>query len=327
MENEIKKIKITLDTGCINIKEDQILDKIFDLEEEGKIEINISHAFIRDVLKGEERVDQLPIGDRFSAHKRLSKAKKYQQIKSGVKFVYPYSEFPWAFGDENLFKKVKEILSSNVQEDNVDEEDIRHLVAHKIAKNDIFVTINRRHFIDGERREKLKKLGIVVTTPEEFVIEYMKICDKLKEDYKLANNKIEIEYESKQGFKSWLSYPQTIIKNGKNIGGLRVKKDENLIDLEKEIIDEEIHIDIMMNNEERSRGNGRNTLALLFCNSKVRKIKYEHIDISCPFWKSVDPNFDPNKDMHDLAKETFFRHNIDKIISTMHKDVIDIDEE
>lgn len=71
-KEKIKKIKITLDTGCIDIKENQLLDKILNLEKESKIEINISNAFIHDVLKGKEGVDQLSINDQYSACKRLS---------------------------------------------------------------------------------------------------------------------------------------------------------------------------------------------------------------------------------------------------------------
>lgn len=159
-------IKITLDTNCINIKSNLILDKIFDLAEQGKTELFVTDALIYDVLKGKEDIKHLPENQQIPALKRISKAKKFPILQSGFKFLHPYNVFPIKFPNEKLFEKIKKIVPQSA-----DEEDIRHLVAHKDNSNDIFITNNKKHFIDNGIREKLKDIGICVKTPKEFLNE------------------------------------------------------------------------------------------------------------------------------------------------------------
>ena len=157
-------MKVTLDTNCINIYENSILDKIFNLAEQEIIIIHVTDALIFDVLSGKEDIKQLPKSQQISALKRITKAKKYPILKSGFKFSSPYNAFSIKFFNEGLFENIKNILPQSV-----DEEDIRHLVAHKDANNDIFITNNTKHFINNRIRDNLMDMGICVKTPSEFL--------------------------------------------------------------------------------------------------------------------------------------------------------------
>ena len=58
-----EKIKITLDTGCVNTNPDPDLDNIFNLHECGKIEIYVPDGVVKDILNNEYKlsnIDEIP---------------------------------------------------------------------------------------------------------------------------------------------------------------------------------------------------------------------------------------------------------------------------
>lgn len=157
-------IKVTLDTNCINIRENDTLDQIFDLALNNKIEIFVSDAMIFDILTGKEDIINLPQKEQIPALKRLNKVKQYQMINSGFKFLFPYNKFPMIFNNTELFNEIQKLLPQSV-----DEEDIRHLVSHKTNKNHVFISNNKKHFIDNGIREQLEKIGFIIKSPSEFL--------------------------------------------------------------------------------------------------------------------------------------------------------------
>ena len=161
-------MKVTLDTNCINIYEDPDLDKMFELIEQKIIDASITDALLCDVLRGKNDIEQLPINQQNPALKRLTKISEFNMLQSGFKFSPPYNKFPIKFPNDELFVTIRKILPQSV-----DEEDIRHLVAHKDGNNDIFITNNTKHFIDNRIREKLMDVGICVKTPSEFLNKFV----------------------------------------------------------------------------------------------------------------------------------------------------------
>lgn len=54
--------------------------------------------------------------------------------------------------------------------DMVELNDVVHIITHYVSKNELFVTRNRKSFIDQGKRERLRSAyGIIVLTPEEAV--------------------------------------------------------------------------------------------------------------------------------------------------------------
>ena len=166
-------MKLTLDTNCFNRKPHRSLDKIFELEKQGEIKIFYADSLIDDVQEGNEKILSLPGNKQKAASERLRKAQQYKQIKSGITFRHPYNIFPIPFHDGDLFEKIKNILFPS---GNADEKDVRHLIAHKRAGNDIFITLNTKDF-DKKGKEEAKQLielGIIIKTPEKFLDDWQK---------------------------------------------------------------------------------------------------------------------------------------------------------
>lgn len=66
----------------------------------------------------------------------------------------------------------KDFLKLNMGEIN----DVAHLVKHCVNKNEFFITVNMKDFIESGRRETLKQsLGIIAMTPDEVVEALAKI--------------------------------------------------------------------------------------------------------------------------------------------------------
>src|SRR3989338_4038063 len=147
-------MKLTLDTNCFNRKPHRSLDKIFELEKQGEIKIFYADSLIDDVQEGNEKILSLPGNKQKAASERLRKAQQYKQIKSGITFRHHYNIFPIPFHDGDLFEKIKNILFPS---GNADEKDVRHLIAHKRAGNDIFITLNTKDF-DKKGKEEAKQL-------------------------------------------------------------------------------------------------------------------------------------------------------------------------
>jgi len=166
----LKIMKVTIDTNAFNIIDNPRLDPIFKLADAGKITIFYVDALVFEVLKGKIQVEDLPKKQQENARKRLEKAKKYNLIKSWQTFKHHYDGFPMRFVDKKKREELADILfPTRKSGGKYDEEDVRQLYAHYSEHNDIFVTGNVKDFINGGKREKLKQLGIIVMTPDEFL--------------------------------------------------------------------------------------------------------------------------------------------------------------
>ena len=160
-------ITITLDTNCINNNANSALDQIFELKIKGNIEIFVTDRVFYEILTGKEDINVLPKSQQIPALKRLLKAKKLGEIKSGFRFLSHLNKFPMLFSDEELKKSISDIMFPN---STIDERDVDHLYAHIKANNDYFITKNSAHYINGGRKEKLKNnFGITVLEPEELL--------------------------------------------------------------------------------------------------------------------------------------------------------------
>lgn len=174
MDIEIKKkLKITLDTGCINTKPDSDLDKIFELNEKKKIEVYIPDGVIKDILNDEfnlSDVDSIPENPKgIKVKQRFEKINKCFTLKGTLICGDDvYGRVGGTAGGKNVEDyedKISSIINSAY-----DYEDIRILMLHFSEKNDFFITRNSKHFIVSGKREKFfKELGVTINTPDEFI--------------------------------------------------------------------------------------------------------------------------------------------------------------
>jgi len=173
MEASDNKIKLTLDTGCINTNPDTHLDKIFDLHEEGKIDLYVPDGVLKDILKKEfslSNIHNLPdTPSGIKVKQRLRKIDKCSVIRGSLLCGDDvYGRVGVTSGGKNVEayeKKIRRIINSNF-----DYEDIRILMLHFSVQNDFFITKNTRHFVlNGKREAFLEKLKVVIKTPDEFI--------------------------------------------------------------------------------------------------------------------------------------------------------------
>ena len=173
MEVSDKKVKIILDTGCINIKPDTHLDHIFNLHMKGKIDLYIPDGVTKDILNNEfsisniDRLPNTPVGR--NAGERLRKIDKCHVIRGSLICGDDvYGRVGGTSGGKNIEsyeEKICKIINCKY-----DYEDIRNLMLHFSVQNDFFVTKNTKHFVNKGRREAfLKELNVSIKTPDEFI--------------------------------------------------------------------------------------------------------------------------------------------------------------
>lgn len=174
-----KKIRITLDTGCVNTNPDIYLDKLFELHENGVIEIYVPDGVIKNILDNEYKltdIDQIPdTPSGIKVKQRLSKIVKCSVLRGTLLCGDDvYGRVGGTAGGKatEAYEQIIEIIIGSSE---FDYEDIRILLLHLIFQNDFFITKNTRHFIDKGRREKFSsELNVVVKTPDEFLSYYTK---------------------------------------------------------------------------------------------------------------------------------------------------------
>jgi len=155
-------LRLTLDTCCINLrKANPALNELERLDGQGIIQIAATPEMLVDLER-----DKSPHAKRKEKAKRL-----HDQIHDESAKPIPSGSFEKALEDPNTREKVErgllrwlEILfeSGPPNENMVD--DILHVLIHRVWKRDIFVTMETDLL---SRREQLKKLGVIVCTPEE----------------------------------------------------------------------------------------------------------------------------------------------------------------
>lgn len=180
-----RRIKITLDTGCINTAPNSNLDFLYDLYKKGEVELYVPDGVVKDILNNEfslsdiKRIPNTPKGKRVK--ERLKKIESLFLIRGSLQCGDDvYGRVGGTAGGkitDELEAKISQIINSKY-----DFEDIRILLLHISLNNDYFMTKNTRHFVKNGRREAfLKELSVSVITPEEFVRKYEKSA-KMAED-------------------------------------------------------------------------------------------------------------------------------------------------
>ena len=179
MESLDRKIKITLDTGCVNTNPDKHLDQIFDLHEKGEIDLYVPDGVIKDILNNEyslSNIDCIPNSPSgIKVKQRLRKIEKCYVLRGSVLCGDDvYGRVGGTSGGKNIEayeEQIERIINSSY-----DYADIRILLLHFSAQNDFFITKNTRHFIlNGKRENFFKEMKVVIKTPDEFISYYEKV--------------------------------------------------------------------------------------------------------------------------------------------------------
>lgn len=148
--------KITLDIGCINAKQqDPHLNKIEAWAATGLLEIQRSDTFLKEFTGPKAHMDK---ATDIAAFPRL--------------VTFDVSTFGGGdvLAGPDLGPEIKKILFPTVAQLNQNQQnDVEHLRQHVRTGLDVFLTKNVNDFIRGGKQETLRKRGIWVCTPEQFV--------------------------------------------------------------------------------------------------------------------------------------------------------------
>lgn len=161
----MKKPHVTIDSNLINTRKQIPAMNTLELwEKEGKI-----------VFCGAER-----LAIEISKHpKQPDASKKVREMKGisepcviGQSYI-GHSYITKGDPKDPQFWDIASIIFPNKKHDELtqnESNDVMHLMGHYFAKSDYFVTNDRKDFIDGGKRDLLKKrFGINVMTPDELV--------------------------------------------------------------------------------------------------------------------------------------------------------------
>ena len=147
--------KITIDTGCVNAKEEnENLNRLEGWVSEGLIEIQRADVFMQE-LKGDDRVAK---GKQVQPHPPLFRIGQ-STLGGGDVLAGP-----------ELTTDIQEILfpTAHTLKPN-QENDVRHLSQHVRVGGDVFVTLNTNDFVKRGKQAALAERGIWVFTPSEIV--------------------------------------------------------------------------------------------------------------------------------------------------------------
>lgn len=150
-----QKITVTIDTNCIRVRNsDQNVKRLFELEEENKIEIIKTDVLDTELSdKGREHSKDIPedLGMGICDNSRIEHCviggDEDDVIHKNIMLIL----FPETKGEEPNNNKIRDVM---------------HLTTHKKHNRDIFVT-NDDDFL--RNHNELKKLDIIVMNPEQCV--------------------------------------------------------------------------------------------------------------------------------------------------------------
>ena len=163
----IKKIKIALDTSCLNAKkEDSVLNKLEDLREKEIIELYTS------TVNEKEQIEKNPNKKwREKYLKRINE--EHKVLETGIWGKSKWGNFVW--GNKNVNNILRDIFGKGNIIGNYDVWLLKTAIVHRC---DYFLTLNSRHFIENGRREQIEKLGIKVREPnDDFLREVESVCE------------------------------------------------------------------------------------------------------------------------------------------------------
>ena len=159
-------LKVTLDTNVIiNLQKAEILTRVGQLTEDGKIDIVVTTRVVADTDQD---------ADEARRSKHLVEFANYPVI--GTLARWDFSR--WDSGDvwgggstEQLAIQIEQVLFGKIHTTDKHAHnkraDVDHLVGHRLAARDVFVTYDGH--ILKRRSQLLKKLAIVVESPVELI--------------------------------------------------------------------------------------------------------------------------------------------------------------
>lgn len=148
---------ITIDTGCINVKQmNNNLNKLEAWASEKKIIITRSHTMMKE-LTGKDRKNKAVSVNEHPEVWSLGSATSKLGINTNI-------------AGPDMTEPLKRIMFPTTQIVNVNQAyDIEHLQSHLHSGGDVFVTLNPQDFILRGKKEKLSSLGIWAFNPDELV--------------------------------------------------------------------------------------------------------------------------------------------------------------
>ncbi len=146
-------LRITLDTGCINVKrQNEELNLLESWAEDGRLVLQRAEAMLSEI-KGEDRVAKATA---MPSHPELFTL-GMSTLDGGDVLAGPDMR---AEISEILFPTTATLTSNQ-------RHDVEHLRADVRTGGDVFVTLNRNDFITEGRQERLRSMGIWVMLPAE----------------------------------------------------------------------------------------------------------------------------------------------------------------
>ncbi len=138
-------IRISLDTGCIPVKDNKmkvLFNELKRLESRKLIILEVVNPVIREISKGNKQSN--------TKIKRLTEAKKLtKKMETGRYGISTYDNC--VYGDEEIINEVESIIP---EEEDYDKWIIESVL---IDKPDYFVTNNINHFIKNGKQERIKR--------------------------------------------------------------------------------------------------------------------------------------------------------------------------
>lgn len=146
--------RLSIDTGCINAKGNLAsLNTLERWKNEGKLEIQRASSFLEE-FRGPDH--------------HVKKAKEISELPALFFLGSSILGRRDVLAGPDLRDVVKTILFPTVAILNQNQEyDVQHLHEHIRSGGDIFVTLNLKDFIYSGKKEKLRKYGVWVLTPDE----------------------------------------------------------------------------------------------------------------------------------------------------------------
>jgi hypothetical protein len=147
--------RITLDTGCINVKQqDQELNRLELWGQQGRLTLQRSEAMLSE-MRGEARVSK---AERMAPHPGL--------FTLGVSTL----DGPDVLAGPDMGDHLPAVLfPTSATLTSTQAHDVEHLRLHIQTGGDIFVTLNPNDFITRGRQQKLRSFGVWVMSPVEVV--------------------------------------------------------------------------------------------------------------------------------------------------------------
>lgn len=156
VQSQTVMIRIAVDTCCLNArKHHRILNKLDRLYADGKVELLVSRVNQRDVSAASATTRDMYLG-------RIKRLKFMYETAYWGMSVWGGS----VVGNMRVHQSLIDIFTDGGQHKMNDFWDFWLLETAIANRCDYFLTLNKKHFIDGGRQERIEALGIKVREPD-----------------------------------------------------------------------------------------------------------------------------------------------------------------